>query len=172
MMYCCHRSPFYGHFDSYFIAILWGIMSPIHIKSVVAKSIAPVILSHFGRYAAKRGTTWLRRRCNVRQRDPSVIKRGRTWSGFLTYPNFEHVQNSITFSATYNDGASTCRQRNYSITWRSTTWLERSRNVQERVQHTYSVISRFDTLWHYASSCYIVVSWHSVGRGGTEATAW
>ena len=29
-------------------------------------------------YVAKRGTTWLRRSCNVRQRGPNVIKRGRT----------------------------------------------------------------------------------------------
>ena len=29
-------------------------------------------------YVAKRGTTWLRHSCNVRQRSPNVIKRGRT----------------------------------------------------------------------------------------------
>ena len=39
---------------------------------------APVILSSFGRYVVLRCETWLRHSCNVSQRGPNVIKRGRT----------------------------------------------------------------------------------------------
>ena len=72
-----------------------------------------------------------------------------------------HVQNSGTFSAAYNDVATTYRQRNYSVIWCRTTWLGRSRNVQARARYTYPVMVRFwCVVTRYDSSCYVVVSWN------------
>ena len=53
-----------------------------HIKKATEDWVMPQsyyhVLAAMSCYVAKRGTKWLRRGCNVRQRGPNVIKWGRT----------------------------------------------------------------------------------------------
>ena len=60
----------------------WSGQNPRYARVLTASLCPSHIYYHVlvatSCYVAKRGTTWLRRSCNVRQRSLSVIKRGRT----------------------------------------------------------------------------------------------
>ena len=126
------------------------------------------ILAATSRYVAKRGATWLRRSCNVRQRDPSVIKRGKALTGFQRTRILNLFKIQVRFPQAYNDVATRYRQRNYSVTWHSTAWLERSRNVQPNNVcsiHTplyISFLTRCDTICFVMLHCGLVAQHYSV----------
>ena len=68
-------------------------------------------------YAGNRGTTWLRRSCNVRQRGPNVIKWGRTETVFFLRTWILNVYKiQVRFPAKYNDVATRDRQQRGDIT--------------------------------------------------------